>query len=472
MSQETREPADQLDALLAQLDEEAAKKLVIGLEADKLKGRSTTPFDLILRGVRPLLSKFKGQRPGTPNPLRLFCQPFEDMLFSGPRLRKQTGRISRESIVPVWTWLNEQLLPDTLPEISDHIVQHTLNGETEKIAASVAVLHATCAKAMMEALSGLEKDQAKLEALESRLGGVDQVYDAWDIANALSVAQFILALQRNLPTQIADLNDDLLRATRDLYEKCDKKHPGQGIYTLLAVMGRLKEPWQIMRLTRKIAVRNDDMMISQTDLSVLGEVMLSDLDIIAAKLSKRRAGQSDLEELLREAMRFAYVSKGLVSEIDIRRMGAWGQRLLTARQKVSTAISAELARFPRDLALALPMQAAGNYGRNGPRRPDISHAPHSERAPRVLAAARLLKGLLPIAESIGVHHDWKQVHQEWDAYLQTYGSGIIEEIHSAEGDRRNNAVALLELTAKVETYVNGSEAASILRRRGKVALKG
>src|SRR5579872_6204302 len=47
----------------------------------------------------------------TPTPLRFFCLPFEDLLIAAPRQRKQRGRIARDSIAPIWTWLREILLP-------------------------------------------------------------------------------------------------------------------------------------------------------------------------------------------------------------------------------------------------------------------------------------------------------------------------------------------------------------------------
>ena len=45
-------------------------------------------------------------------PLRLFCLPFQDLLSSESRKSKQKGVIARATVLPLWRWLSETLLPD------------------------------------------------------------------------------------------------------------------------------------------------------------------------------------------------------------------------------------------------------------------------------------------------------------------------------------------------------------------------
>ncbi len=70
------------------------------------------PHDLILDGLRPKLRSAEPAR--TLTPTRIFCRPFEDLLASRPRNGKQKGRIARDSIQPVWSWLETTLAPEAM----------------------------------------------------------------------------------------------------------------------------------------------------------------------------------------------------------------------------------------------------------------------------------------------------------------------------------------------------------------------
>src|SRR6185437_7220793 len=88
-----------LHNMLGKLPETAAGKLAQAVEMDRpMDGRM--PHDTILSGLRPSLRQ-SGVSPRTLTPLRLFCQPFEDLLVSGARKEKQKAVIARSSVVPV-----------------------------------------------------------------------------------------------------------------------------------------------------------------------------------------------------------------------------------------------------------------------------------------------------------------------------------------------------------------------------------
>src|SRR5580692_9538285 len=99
-----------LQAFLGGLPPHLANRLAKAVEIDRLAEGKSLPHDLILAGLRPVLRESSGER--TLTPLRLFCLPFEDLLSSESRKEKRKGRIARESIAPIWKWLNEKLLPD------------------------------------------------------------------------------------------------------------------------------------------------------------------------------------------------------------------------------------------------------------------------------------------------------------------------------------------------------------------------
>src|SRR5215469_6168028 len=98
-----------LTAFLGTLPEHLAARLAKAVEVDRLADGDALPHDLILQGLRPVLRR-GDTRDRTPTPLRLFCQPFEDLLTSAPRSVKQKGRIARSSVTPVWLWVSGTLM--------------------------------------------------------------------------------------------------------------------------------------------------------------------------------------------------------------------------------------------------------------------------------------------------------------------------------------------------------------------------
>lgn len=403
--------------------------------------------------------------------LRLFTQPFEDFLFDGVREKKDPGRIPRSSVEPVWDWLLEDLLPDTLPDMITRIDGHIASGNQDALEAAVSVMHEAIASALLGALGKSETDPELFDMFVDRLGGYDVVADAREISDVLQIAEYMSRMQKVLPRHIEAFHPHHVADVRDLYNEAFELEPDNAIYIALAVMGRLKEPWQILRLARKVAQRNDDTMISRTDFAVLGERLIGRLDEIANHFSRLRPGLNDLDMLLADIREFSELSKGITKEIELLRIGDWGQRLLKARNKISTAISDEFARYPKDLAAALPLQRIGGFGRSGPRRAEFTHSPNADKAARILSEVRFFADAERFAQAIGAQGAFDKTRPELETYMLTYEDAIIEGLRYCEGDEVQHGKDLLELAVKLTDLLSGSDAASTLNKRGRVALK-
>src|SRR5579883_2449890 len=106
----SEDKAGLLKAFLGNLPGAAAARLAMAVEADQLMDGHALPHQDILDGLRPSLRRDHYER--APTPLRLFCRPFQDLLTCHPRRVKQKGLIARGSLVPVWNWISQSLLPN------------------------------------------------------------------------------------------------------------------------------------------------------------------------------------------------------------------------------------------------------------------------------------------------------------------------------------------------------------------------
>ncbi len=464
--------SQRLSEYLSQLPPRMVVKLATGLERERMRGTQGLPYDEIFSGLRPILARMTGPRPGKSDPVRQFCQPFEDLLVDEQDRYQTEGQIHRVTIMRVWKWLEEELLPDAMPDLARRITDYTLDGDIASLNASVSVLHASASAAIRSALLEARKDVAMKRRLEMRLGGERGLEDASEIASVLEIAPFMLKLQQNLPRVIDDFNDEMISDVRDLYEEASETDPDSAIYIPFAVMRRLRDSWQILRLARRIAHQRNDMLISRSELAVLGEMHLAELEDITNTAETLRPGHVNLVDLLARIDRFVKVSKGFTSEIDIRRHGEWGQRVLNARARLSTVVSQEISRFEHELARALPVQQVGAYGRGGPIRPDVARQPDPARVERVMNCLKFLKGCLTLTELIGAQSHCKTVLQQILSYLATYEDRLLEEIRNTRGQERANAQTYLDVVVGFREKLGATEEANVLRRRGLVAAQG
>src|SRR5882672_2915069 len=108
-----------LTGFLGQLPENIARSLARAVEVDRLVGGTALPHEQILSALRPQL-RHAARRQRTATPQRHFCRPFEDLLVNSRKL-KQKGRIARSSILPVWRWLQTDLMVDRHKTLTDAI---------------------------------------------------------------------------------------------------------------------------------------------------------------------------------------------------------------------------------------------------------------------------------------------------------------------------------------------------------------
>ncbi len=472
MTEQQTSIRQKLASYLAQLPQPTALKLASGLERERLRGTANLPYEMILAGLRPLLASFKGARPGMPDALRQFCRPFEDLLVDRDDNGARQGRISRASVMRVWSWLEQDLMPDTLPDLKARIAEHTLKNDDVALNAAVSVMHASTAAAIQAALNEARQDAARRKQVEKRLGGETGFEDACEIADVLSVAPVMLELQAALPKQIVDFDEGMVAALKELYERVEETSPSNALYLAFAVTGRLSEPSQILRFVRKVAHQRDDKVISRCELAIFGEQLLSDMEKIARRCEALRPGHADLDELLEDVRRFAHLSKGFTAEIDLHRNGEWGQRLLSARGRLSAAISQEMSRFETELVRALPFHQFGQYGRGGPMRPDLGKAPDRSRLDRVAACLRFVSGVTPICEPLGAQSHCRSIRQQIETYLASYEDRLLEELRVSQGTSRANAGDFLEAAARLHETLGEDRQAEVLRRRGQVAAQG
>lgn len=465
MSSPARE--HELRNFLAALPPEKATRLAIAIERARLTGEKSLPSALILEGLRPALRRSAPRR--TPTAQRLFCEPFSDFLVD-ERDFKQTGRISRSTISAVWQWLAREGLRERLAQREAAIVAAVLARDSAEEERQVRQLQQEAASALAVAFNRAQGGGQELRALSSRLGGDDALADAQEIALLLSASSELMPLRGLLPRRIDMLSEQNQALVRDLYEELAARKPELCPYVGLLVLSRLRRPWEVLRLAAIRATHADEPLFRQQDMAIIGDILLADMEHLALDIASMRPDAMDTDALLNRLDRFTQMSSGLVREIGSRRDGKWGQRLIKIRQLASDAMDMLIARVPREIAAALPMQKAGGMSGRGPGRADLTREPELARIERALAWGRLLAGATPYAGAGGFHKSHKQSFEEVSAYLTGYCESATATLRTLDPSRRPRAQTYLTHAQALSATILGHEEAEQMRRRSGTGL--
>jgi hypothetical protein len=452
-----------LRAFLGTLPEHLAERLAEAVEVDRLMHGTILPHDAILEALRPALRRVENPR-RVLSPLRLFCQPFEDLLSSQPRTTKQKGRISRTSIAPLWAWVSETLAPQETAAFSSRASELVALGKLDEAFALTGTFAIDVASKLRAALAG---DIAKKKA-RTIFNGDAGVADAEESASLLACAGEIFELQTMLPRPFSGFNDEMLWAVRGIYDRVSAVSPEASPYIPVILMNRLARPWEALRLPMMVARQTQDTLISSTDMGLAGELLFGDLDHLSSSIRAIKHPNFNADKLIADISRFAEISSAVVKEIDVRRDGKWGQGLLKDRADVGNVMSGLMERAPKEIANALPTRKLGNFAST--RVPDFSKSVPAEKVEIALRYAKLIPGCRPFAAAASFAAKLKDAEDEALMLLRSYNEDVVKELRAGEPSRRTVVEEQFALATDLTGMLFSQEEAELLRRRGRAAV--
>lgn len=459
----SNEKVDILRSFLGSLPEALASRLARVVEVDRMNNGTGLPHDLILDSLRPVLRKAEPEQ-RTSTPIRAFCRPFEDLLVNDAPRDKRKGQITRSSITPVWNWLAQVLIPDALNAYSLAVKMAVLAGRADEMREKTDEFWQTSARAIREKLAS----EPGRKAARAALGGDTGIADALEMATMLCAAKEVCELQDRLPKTIPSLTEDLIQIFRDVYDRVMQSAPEAGGYLPLVVMKRLEHPWEALRLPLNISRNSQETLIAATDMGLVGEVLFGLLEHHAAVIRAARPNQFNADTIISHLEGFTGLSNGMVKEVELRRDGNWGQRLIKDRAAVADVMQGFMERAAKEISAALPTQKSGSYA-GGPRVPDFSKPSDPEKTDRALSYARLIAGCRKLASAASFAAALKNADEEVGVALESYNDNLVREMRSVGEDVRLNAeqffAIAIELTATLFSFDEGE----FLRRRGRAA---
>lgn len=441
-----------LKAFLAGLPGAAASRLAMAVEVDRLMDGRALPHEDILEGLRPVLRRDHYDR--TPTPLRLFCRPFQDLLSCVPRTAKQKAVIARGTLVPVWNWICNDLLPEEAAAYVAECRALVLAHRHDDALARAAQFWPLAADAMTKAVSGSR------EAARKALGGdAAAVDDVAEMALLLSAGEAMENLARILPAPVPVFSEQLVWQVRDIYDQLVKSHPDVAPYVAVVAMNRLVKPWEALRLPLLVTRHSDDTLIAQTDMGLVGEILFARMDALKASIQITRHPLFDAQKLLDDVKTFADLSSHIVKEIELKREGDWAKRLMAERVMIGNIMETFMDRAPREVGAALPM-AKGTGA-------DFSKPCNAEKQEMAVRYARLVAGSRNFAAAASFAAKQKAIYEDLCTSLKRYNEDLVKALKA--DPQHAVANAQLQLCAELSAILFSEQEAELLRRRARAA---
>ena len=446
-------------AFLGGLPSDIAMRLARAVEVDRLMDGKALPHDVILQGLRPVLRNDVAHN-RTWTPLRLFCRPFEDLLSSTLPTKKLKASIARTSVPTLWLWISRTLLPEQTQAFVADIKALVLAQKIDEAGARAALFWTLAGNALREQLAtGAGRKAARIE-----MNSDVALADAEEIALLLLAGSDVVKIQSVLPKPAPHLTEDLLWQLRAIYDDLVQRNPDAAPYVAVIAMNRLARPWEALKLPLQICRAKQDTLISKTDMGLVGEILLARMDGLQSAILSVRHPQFDADKLLEQVSGFAELSSAIVKEIEVRRDGEWGQRLLKDRSAIGGVMDGLMDRAPKELAAALPLQKG-----TGPKQADFSRAPDPERQAVALRYARLVTGSRNFAAAASFAAKQKDAFEEMCAYLRHHNEDLVKELRGGASAKKSVAEAQFEFCVALTALLFSTEEAELLRRRARAA---
>jgi hypothetical protein len=439
-----------LQALWRQLPAAKRAELLAVAEAGKDQDGATQQLFAILSDMEEGLRTPAGDlaKPYLLAPLR----PMVAEKDSGPPSR---FRFTPEDLSKIWGWLARHLAPDTVER-----AKKCTRPESDPVWFE---LRREAADALSKAVVLAERVPKDMTALMKRFGPEGKAMLA-DAVTLLGCSEEICGAMSQLPDRIEELDDDLCYRLKKLYEELVEAKPDAALWILLLTMGRLVYPWQIFRAVAKIGKRDDDLVVSKTDLAAVGDAILADTGYFAARLKQPPQTLEEAKACFALFDRFVAYSSGMTSEFGIRKAGRWGQVLFSLRAEASGNVEKILAKVPLALDSGLPEPRRGKTGRIIP-----AQLPSTQAIDRAEGLLHFLGRCREHANAAAIGSTQKRIADAAEKRMHDAGDMLVDLVAASEGQNRATAQEGLEITARLLVAAGHEDVASLLRRRGVAA---
>jgi hypothetical protein len=282
------------------------------------------------------------------NPPRYFFAPLELLLIDGAPEHANAGRLSRNTLTPIWEWICRDLLPtmarDYIKAINDAVAANNPK-EVQKVAVAFQIKVVKVLENTLASPEGTAAARGKLGQYTASRTAFDDVIKMLQVLHARDA---LPKFNEKLPERIAKLDETRVAQLTALLDSFKKSHADAIPYALTLVARRLKTPWQLIRLATKAAASKSVTDVAATPYAIVVPMVLDRLDDkrLALRIALKHNRVLAARELLADIYDTEYALKVRIDGIE---QSDWGLRLQQLMDAIATLVAAEVSRFPANV---------------------------------------------------------------------------------------------------------------------------
>lgn len=454
------ETIDRLKQYLRELSPRARTLLIGEFERSLLVRDDALVTDLVLQQMRVIMREQRDSAPRIGHCARLFFKPLEPFLVDARTHHNHPGRIARQSLESLWTWIRRDLLSAETRKLADDVnVAFLARAEVE----TGALIHDFQDKVVdaIEAnfAAGANDEKVRLRTL-AQIGTPHAIEDMTTLKCVLAGRNILSALRGHLPLRIADLGNGDLIAFKEMIEGISALNGELFLYSLLVVMSRLVEPWQIIRLGVKAAGSDIAARIAQTHYGVTVTIVLAELERLVDEL------ENDLHNGGGVAMGFLLknihdMARGLRTELDLPVDSTWGHALSVQRARFADLLRLQIVSVPGRVDRLLRPRPSTEIMVNSVL--DADEVGETEALLAFIGSCRLF------AKEFALNEITQRTHAEIQQYLDSGTRALLDGLRHAGDTDRWFRQSQVDAAVRFSTKIFGQDYAVQLAKAAEVA---
>ena len=281
-----------------------------------------------------------------------FFAAIEPLLNDGAPEHPNSGRIPRGSLVPIWEWMNRDLLPTMARDFNAQMRPLMGSDRQKELKQAVSVFQTKVVKYLENTLSDPAAAQMTRAKLATYTAARSTYGDLVKIMIALRAREAIAKFNKALPEKFTKFdNGEVAKMTALLVAFA--KNNAEALPFAIALIGRrLKTPWQLIRLATKAAASKNAADVAATPYAIAVSMVLDRIDDgrSALRIALKQNRVLIARDLLSEIYDTEYALK---VRIDHFEESEWGVRLQASMDAISELVAAEVSRFPAQVGHVL-----------------------------------------------------------------------------------------------------------------------
>jgi hypothetical protein len=458
---------EQLRDYLRTLKREARAMLIVELERDLLRGEDVAGSQLILQELRRTIRAAGQKVPRIGDASRLFFSPIEAFLINDAADHKRIGRIARSSLSPIWEWIGHELMPTETKALVADINRALFEDDRLKAEQLMRTLHDRVMLRITEVIAGLKNDEGAQRRLAAQIGAPRAAETVATLAKILACRDVLPTVAQRLPAIMPAFEREQVDLVKALLTGATAQKAAEGavadkndifLYGLVLVVGRLAEPWQLIRIATRAAGSGDENRIAETPFAVAVDIVLGDLECMLSDLQASLKVRRQVAPLVRSLCAAVH---GVGTEVSFSADSRWSRRFAAIRGDLANVLNTAIEQAPTRVRRVLRPRAAKDV------------VPGSVLETNEVSDAEmqldLIVGCRAYADELGVGEASARSYSDVQHYLEGGAKILLDSLgHAGDADRPFRK-SQMQAAVRFCRIVFGADYAGLLAKAAEMA---